>query len=233
MTLSSEPQSTKADFGIHPSDKLQEIFSKRPFQIQEPEKAKIIFLGLDANLNYDIEENEKTFFQEMLEYFTDGVKYWKENGIHTPMLKPCYTGNGKRYHNQFCKLGFTTENAKDICFIELMKYCTYGNSSKNKNLFKEMLLDNENKNHLDRIRNLFEMEKLICIPHGVETFINELALFNVNNKKIIVHTHFSDSIANNELFALGKILKKYIASNAVIQDIKFPLYTKKLNYQDF
>jgi hypothetical protein len=226
MTLTCEQQYTEASFGIHPSEKLQKIFSKRPFQIQKPEKAKIIFLGLDANLNYDIEKNDKMFFEEMLEYFTDGVKYWKRNEIHTPMLKPCYRGDGKRYHKQFLKLGFTSDNAEDICFIELMKYCTYGNYSKNKRLFKQMLLGNENKSHLDRISNLFKMGKLICIPAGIETFINELSLFNVNNKKIIIHTHFSDAIPNKELFVLGRILKEYIASKGMIQGIKFPLYTK-------
>lgn len=43
-------------FGKNPSQRLQEAFSERPFQIQEPEKAKIIFLGLDANWDENIEQ---------------------------------------------------------------------------------------------------------------------------------------------------------------------------------
>jgi hypothetical protein len=198
------------EFGRHPSEKLQQIFSQRPFQIQEPEKAKIIFLGLDANLDKNIEKNEN-FFNDLLEYLNDGVKYWKSNGYHTPMLKSTYNGDGKVYHERFCKLGFSSKNADDVCFIELLKYCTYGKSTgKNKKLFMEMLLNNENKYHVERIKRLVEMENLICIPKGVKPIIDELQLFDTNSKKIIVHTHFSNAISNKELYELGKKLQEYI-----------------------
>ena len=47
------------NYGKHPSQKLQEVFSRRPFQLQEPEKAKFIILGLDANWDKDIEKDRK------------------------------------------------------------------------------------------------------------------------------------------------------------------------------
>ena len=195
------------DFGKHESIKLQNIFSKRPFQIQEPEKAKIIFLGLDANIDKDIEKNE-LFFNEFFDYIQDGVKYWKNNGIHTPMLKTIYRGAGKKYHENFCKLGFTKDNAEDICFIELLNIFTYGNTSKNNKLFMKMLTENSNKEHLNRIKDLVKMNKTICLPKGVNTLINELGLFKTNSDKIIIHTHFSNAISNNELINLGIRLRR-------------------------
>jgi hypothetical protein len=198
------------EFGKHPSKKLQQIFSQRPFQLQEPEKAKIIFLGLDANLDKNIEKCD-SFFNDFLEYLNDGVTYWKSNGCHTPMLKSTYTGAGKRFHKQFCKLKFTPNNAGDICFIELLNYCTYGKSTgKNKKSFMEMLLNNENKYHLERIKRLSKIENLICIPKGVKTIIDKLQLFDTNSKKIVVHTHFSGAISNKELCDLGKKLREYL-----------------------
>jgi hypothetical protein len=197
------------EFGKHPSKKLQQIFSQRPFQIQEPEKAKIIFLGRYANWDINIEEN-KCFFKENLEYLRDGVKYWKDNGCHTPMLKPCYEGDGKKYHKQFCKLGFSSENADDICFFELLKYCTYGIASKNEKLFMKMLYSDENKDHLNRIKNFSKMENRICIPKGLKPIIKKLELFDTNNEKIIIHTDFSNAVSNKELYDLGEKLLEFI-----------------------
>ena len=199
------------EFGKHPSEEIQKIFSQRPFQIQEPEKAKVIFLGLDANIDKDIEQN-KPFFNEFIEYLRYGVKYWENKGFHTPMLVPYlnYKGNGVRYHKQFCKLEFSPKHAEDICFLELLNFCTYGKTSKNKKLFMEMLNDNVNKDHLDRIKNLYKMENRICISKGVKRIIDKLKLFDTNNKKIEVHTHFSGRIKDEDLRKLGLRLRKYL-----------------------
>ena len=196
------------EFGKHPSKEIQKIFSQRPFQIQEPEKAKIIFLGLDANIDKDIEQN-KPFFDEFIEYLQDGIKYWKNNGFHTPMLGPNYKGNGVRYHKQFCKLGITSKYAEDICFLELLNFCTYGKSSGNKQ-YKEFLNGKSNQEHLKRIRNLSNMNKIICIPKGVRNYIDELELFNTKNENIIVHTNFANAISNEELKNLGLRLKEHL-----------------------
>ena len=50
--LRTTDQTSAASSG--PTLKLQQVFSQRPFQIQEPKKTKIIFLGLDANLDKNI-----------------------------------------------------------------------------------------------------------------------------------------------------------------------------------
>jgi len=197
------------EFGKHPSNKLQQIFSQKPFQIQEPEKAKIIFLGLDANLDYDIEQN-KIFFNEMIDYFRDGVKYWKENRIHTPMLKDFYNGCGRRYHKQFCKLGFSLNNAKDICFLELLNICTYGSSiGKNSKIFMNMLNASENEKHLNRIKKLFEMDKIICISKGVKKIIEKLGI-NIYKGNVIEHIHFSGRISNAQINDIKIRLWEYI-----------------------
>jgi len=195
-------------FGKHPSEKLQEIFIKRPFQIQEPEKAKIIFLGFDANLDMEIEQNEK-FYIQMLMYLDDGVRYWKRKGDHTPMLAPEYKGGGKRYHKRFQKLGFSKDNAEDICFTELLKWCTYGNMSKGKALYMEMLRSAENKKHLERIKRLAALENVICMPKGVKALIDKEKLFDTNTDKIITHTHLA-YISNEELGRLRTTLNEHI-----------------------
>jgi len=204
------------NFGRHPNEKLQQLFTQKPFQIQEPEKAKIIFLGLDANWDEHIESDEY-YFKEVLNYLEDGISYWKKNGFHTPMLSSSYKGKraGKRYHQKFSKLGFTSKNAEDICFIELLSCCTFGNSSKNEKLFMEMVRANDNKKHLERIRNLSKKDNiLICIP-GSKDFkriIDELKLFDTNDKtKIKEHTHFSfPFITNNALKKLGEELHEFL-----------------------
>jgi hypothetical protein len=208
----------KNSFGEHESSvKLKELFSIKSFQMQEPEKARIIFLGRDANFDIDIEKKDKLFFNEIVDYLENGIDYWKKHGFHTPMLKPCYNKkNGQRYHQKFRKLGFTSDDADDICFLELLSCCTYGNSSKNKSKFMKMVKDVKNKKHLERIVNLSKKENIrICIPYGVKTIIKEiddLKSFDTNGKNIITHTHFSGSISNKDLEELKEKLHKFLKS---------------------
>lgn len=209
-----ETESVCKCFGKHPSKKLQEVFSQKPYQIQKPEKAKIIFLGLDANFDKDIEKDE-CFFNETLKYLKDGVEYWKSNkDFHTPMLNPkCnYKGDGIKYHRNFRKLYFTSKKEDDICFMELLKCCTYGSSGTNRKLFMEMVKAPENKEHLCRIKKLAEMGKKICISKSVSRIINQLKLFDVSGENIIIHRHLS-WISNKELKALGKELHEFLAKS--------------------
>jgi len=156
------------EFREHPSKELQDLFRCRPFQIQEPEKAKIIFLSLDANWDPKIKDKQPEYFKDTLEYLEDGVKYWKsrkglyyprllrytEGGydwiddgeyvVHTPMLR--YTreevGDGRQYHERFSKLGFSPEWADKICFMELLNICTCGNSQgENRGRFMEKFME--------------------------------------------------------------------------------------------
>lgn len=186
------------DFGLHPSKKLQKLFTEKPYQIQEPEKSKIIFLGRDANWDINIEKDP--LFPEFEEYLKNGISYWQTHGYHTPMLSPNYKGDGKTYHRNFKKIGFTSDNAEAICFLELLKFPTYGMSSKYQKEYIRMVLDENNKDHLNRIKKLQQNGKVnFFIPDGLRKYIYELQLFPSNANNVIYHTHFSNAISNEEI----------------------------------
>jgi len=206
--------------------------------MQCPEKAKIIFLGLDAN--WDEYIGEKSYFDEIIEYLNNGVKYWESNKdckgrhIHTPMLRKFKNVDGRKggrkYHREFRKLGFSHNNAKDICFIELLNVCTYGKSKESREEFNRLLLNSEKEGHLKRIQELFEKENTICISKSISKILKDKLKFDITNgrkvilthlkdkkkpdtspKNLIIHTHFSARGNNdNEWETLGSILKKYL-----------------------
>lgn len=197
-------------FKKHTSEKIQEIFTLHPFQIQTPEKARIIFLGLDANFDSDIETNP--LFGEFIDYLKDGIKYWKREKIHTPMLKTNYSGSGKKYHKNFQKLGFGPENAEDICFLELLNVCTCGNSTENKESFRKLLLSESNQLHLQRIANLAEdkSKQIYICGKEVANYVRELNLFNLNAPNVFLGKHFSYSVSNSYFANISKKLKYFL-----------------------
>ena len=199
------------NFGKHPSKILQECFSQKPFQMQAPEKAKIIFLSLDATWDKDI-ENNKPYFAETVKYLKDGITYWQSTGLHHPMLKDTYTGDGSRFHRQFKKLGLSCDNAQDICFLELLNVCTYGISSKDKDEYKKLLCSESNSEHLMRISKIAnDKDKLVYIGgSNVKRYIQELKLFDIYAENIIVGEHFSNAITNEYLYEMGQALKLFL-----------------------
>lgn len=200
-------------FGKHPSEQLQNMFMSHPYQIQTPEKAKVIFLSLDANWDINI-ENDSVYFNETLRYLSDGVKYWETEKIHTPLLKDNYNGDGTRYHKQFKKLGLTSENAKDICFMELLNVCTFGSSTtpEGKIEYAKLLQSAENQSHLKRIALLANDKNKLIVLVGAKTkeYIQKLKLFNINSDNIIVCTHFSAPISDEYLHNLGTIVSEFL-----------------------
>lgn len=124
------------DFGIHPSLKLMDVFSNQtfPHQGQEPHKAEIIIIGLDANYSPQLSKNSE-FFEKILEYHRDGVAFWQKNNIHHPFLLDTYplkknTG-GVPYHRKYTWLGFDSSYAGKVSFIELLPVPTTGRTSEN------------------------------------------------------------------------------------------------------
>jgi hypothetical protein len=204
-------------FGKHPNTELQAAYAARPWQIQEPEKARIIFLGLDANWDEHIAD-DAAYFKETLEYLRDGVGYWKAHGYHTPMLNPAFINgpdgkkrNGVTYHQRWSKLGFTADDAEQISFVELLGCATFGMSAKYPKEYKELLMSDANKAHLDRIRGLIGRGNVICIPPGVRNYIRDNGLFDISDtNKFIEHTHFADAISNEEIARLAKRLREKI-----------------------
>lgn len=203
-------------FMQHPSERLQEIFAKRPFQIQEPENARIIFLGLDANFDYNLEEHP--LFEDFIDYIKDGIGYWKREKIHTPMLKNNYTGIGKTYHEKIQKLGFSPENAKDISFLELLNVCTCGSSTKNPKSFRMLLLSESNQPHLQRIASLAtdKTKQIYICGSKVADYIQELNLFDLNASNIFLGKHFSAAVSNDYFSEISKLLKKFLMTGNYI-----------------
>jgi hypothetical protein len=74
-------------YDIHPSVELRELFSSEsiPYQGQDPARAKVVFVGLDANYSADIFAHEN-MRNRILEYHRDGVEFWKRHDTHHPFL---------------------------------------------------------------------------------------------------------------------------------------------------
>lgn len=193
---------TEMEFRAHHSQQLLGLFRKRPYQGQNPRKSKIIFLSSDAN--YSPEITDHPFFQEILEYQSDGVGYWKKNNVHHPFLANTYpfdkTQNGRPFHKNFSKLGLDSSYAENISFVELLDIPTIGNKSDDRALFYSLA----SKSHLEYLDKLFtdSDKRLIFVSGGVlRDMINLKQRFQVfdwlpNKKPAGSYHHLGD---HNEL----------------------------------
>jgi len=136
----------------HECADLKRAFLVKPYQGASPESAKYLFVGLDANYNKDVADSE--IFATLLEYLDDGVAFWKRTRVHHPFLLPKYTGDGKFYHRSFAKIGFLSEDANKVCFVELTDVPTFGQS--------KLALSDLNPDHLQRLN--------LAIVSGVAKF---------------------------------------------------------------
>ena len=114
-------------YNAHNDPMLKQLFAAKPYQGADPTTAKFLFFGLDANFDQNIAAKPGTF-SEVKSYLQDGVAYWQNRGRHHPFIDPNYKGSGKRYHERFAKIGFQTQHAKDVSFVELLDVPTYGTS---------------------------------------------------------------------------------------------------------
>lgn len=116
-------------YNNHPSPLLNQLFKDKPYQGASPADAAFLFVGLDANYAADIEDRD--IFPYLLEYHRDGVQFWRKYGVHHPFLLPEYRGktDGRRYHQNFAKLGFRSEHAHLVSFVEVLDIPTTGRSS--------------------------------------------------------------------------------------------------------
>src|SRR5688572_22512192 len=105
-------------FEAHPSEKLNRAFREKPYQGAEPECARFLFVGLDANYAKDVESSP--IFQKVIEYHEDGPAFWQKYGVHHPFLLSEYSGEGKKYHRNFAQIGFGPEQAQDVSFVEAL-----------------------------------------------------------------------------------------------------------------
>jgi hypothetical protein len=114
-------------YHAHPNQRLRELFAVKPYQGADPATARFLFFGLDANYHPAIDE--RPYFSEIVAYLEDGVRYWKQRGFHHPFRHPDYRGDGALYHRRFSEIGFTTEHAAQVSFVELVDVPTYGRSA--------------------------------------------------------------------------------------------------------
>jgi hypothetical protein len=110
----------------HTSKELKDCFIKQPWQGINPQGARFLFVGLDANFDAKIPCG---FFKgEILPYLDDGVAYWQKRGFHHPFMHSDYHGSGRLYHKRFAKIGFRPDQAGLVSFIELLHVPTTGRS---------------------------------------------------------------------------------------------------------
>ena len=110
----------------HPSQELQALFARKPYQGADPSTATFLFVGLDANYDPSVESTPS--FSSIAEYHEDGVAFWRSYGVHHPFLLPSYRGDGRRYHLNFSRIGFAPSHAHLVSFVELLHVPTVGRS---------------------------------------------------------------------------------------------------------
>lgn len=215
-------------FQKHPSTELVDLFTSKPYQGQSPQDARIIFLSSDAN--YSEQVSEYPFFSFILDYQKDGVAFWEKYGCHHPFLLDNYPADGRtggrRFHKQFCKLGFNHTHAKHISFIELLDVPTLGIKSKGYALFYSLV----NPDHLRLIDDIVKSDskKLILVPDGVlQDMIKLKKQYNVfdwlnykssqrsfsthiSSNKVQRINHFSSSQANEQLNQVRKMIDEWL-----------------------
>ncbi|MFZ3138362.1 MAG: hypothetical protein WA126_13345 [Thermodesulfovibrionales bacterium] len=156
-------------FKKHTSDEMLELFNKKPFQGQVPEKASIIFLSSDAN--YSPEISKHPFFKYILEYQKDGISFWNKYGCHHPFMLSDYPFNrneaGVPFHRNFSKLGLrpTEKYAEHISFLEILDVPTIGNKSQNKKQFFKMV-SLKHQRYIDKLIK-DSSRKLFFVSNGV------------------------------------------------------------------
>lgn len=188
-------------YTAHPSAALNSLFVEKPYQGAAPGDATFLFVGLDAN--YDVRLEREAVFLRVCEYHADGVAFWRRYSVHHPFLLPEYSGDGRRYHCNFARIGFTPEQAHHVSFVELLHVPTVGRnelvpgdlSASHLTMLSEVMLQGRAKHIFfpDRVARLMRSSKafgwlaktpLECVgPLGV--------LYRHGDKRIYKHLHFS------------------------------------------
>lgn len=204
----------------HQSVELNALFNAKPFQGQNPEVAKVIILGNDAN--YSVKISNSDFFKFIIEYHVNGVKFWNKYGVHHPFLLDEYplrkTSGGVPYHRNFSKLGFTPDDADLFSFVELIDVPTTGMTSTNMDAFWS-LINTEHIKWLESIM-LSDSPKIFFMPRNVYSNLLELkkktsllswfpevelkalglqTIYSNNQTEIVVSYSFSSSQIHREI----------------------------------
>lgn len=156
-------------YEAHPSRELTQRFAAKPFQGAAPSLATFLFVGLDAN--YDRKVERSAIFNDLLAYHEDGVAFWRRTGVHHPFLLANYSGDGRFYHQSFARIGFSTQHAQLVSFIELLHVPTVGRST--------LAAGDLDPSHLQLVNAAITagQAKHIFLPAGVARLMRETRAF--------------------------------------------------------
>jgi len=116
----------------------------KPWQGADPFKARFLFVGLDANYAPDVEQQ----IPEIIDYLTDEPGFWRRTGYHHPFRLPKYEGCGNKYHARFAEIGFSTIEADQVSFIELLHLPTIGTN--------KLDVTDLSPDHIKRLKEIIE-----------------------------------------------------------------------------
>lgn len=142
-------------YGLHPSQRLTNLYAARPFQGQDPTCAKVVIWGRDAN--YSCRISNHAFFQEILLYHQNGVTFWRQHDCHHPFLLPHYPfsrrSDGVPYHRNFGSLNLSAACANHISFAELLDVPTTGNTANGFRQLAELRLNDGLGQYLEELED--------------------------------------------------------------------------------
>ena len=214
-------------YDIHPSKRLRELFESMPipYQGQDPSRASVLFVGLDANYSAEVFEHP-AFRERIFEYHQDGVEFWRRHGVHHPFLLDEYplkrNQGGVPYHRKFSRMGLGPELADQISFVELLPVPTTGSTSET-HFWR--LFDLKHARRLDQLLQQGS-RRLVLLPQSVLTKMQaaskKYAVFQWLPKSIDwgqFHTfgetelhkvrHFSGSVSLEQLSMLGHLVREF------------------------
>ncbi len=141
------------DFTLHSSPELVKLFRQQPYQGQDPQQARVVFLSSAAN--YSRQLSQHRFFRRVLEYHQQPINFWRSTGVHHPFMLKEYPFDrrmeGVPFHCKFASMDLGAELADQISFVELLDVATTGLKNKDRKQFKALA----NHRHLDYLRSLF------------------------------------------------------------------------------
>lgn len=219
------------EYGIHPSSELRAIFQSQeiPSQGQTPERAKVVFIGLDANYASNLLDYPK-FFERVLEYHRDGVGFWKHHAVHHPFLLPEYplpkNRGGVPYHRRFSRMGLTSRHADSITFVELLSVPTTGRTEQT--IFWSLF----DYGHVQRLLELLTdgRRRLVILSGSVLRTLSTAArrttlrlpkmdlprvgsVQQIGETRIVRWKHLSSAISHRELVGMGDEIRVFCDSD--------------------
>jgi uncharacterized protein (TIGR02452 family) len=173
------------------------IFETKPYQGQDPEKAKILFVGRDANYPDDLCKHP--FFERVKEYHRDGVAFWVKYKVHHPFLCNDFPDEfpknkgGRPYHKNFTKIGLDPTHAPYISFIELRELPTRGVTG---SIPKSVFISSLTPSHMQLLDRWISQSgrKLVFLP---KTIREDMQKFRKDDRNLFQFLNFSPPVPLN------------------------------------